>query len=193
MAAYTIGPHSLQAVCRTLTNRRARQWAVALGNAMHRVGITESHACAHFIGQCAHESGEFRLLREIWGPTRAQRGYWCRRDLQGPGRLWPGLGYVCRGAGLIQTTGRVNMRRAAKVLGISYPRLLVVCGTKKYAALLAAVWWADAMPHDMHDWTVEKVTRHVNGGTTGLRSRELYTARAMKVRKYLNPEQGGAR
>lgn len=184
---YTIGPQSLRNVWRSLSDKDALAWAKAIGEALHRMDITGEYACAHFVAQCAHESLEGRWLRELWGPTAAQAGYWKRRDLQGPGPLYPGLGYTTRGAGLVQVTGRSNFKSAAARLGMSYSRLLVVAGTRRYAALLAAVWWKEHMPADMSGWTVEAVTRRVNGGVNGLASREEYTIRALPYRRYLTP------
>jgi putative chitinase len=187
VTAYTIGPRSLHKVWSHRTLAECEAWAPLLGAAMKRCGIVNEYACAHFVAQCAHESGEGLFLREIWGPTPAQRGYWRRRDLHGPGALWPGLGFLTRGAGLIQTTGRANFRRAAARLGISYARLLARCGSRRYAALMAAVWWSDHFPRDMRGWSAEAVTHTVNGGTNGLAERQAYTKRAMAVREYLTP------
>lgn len=187
MTAYAIGPESLRRVWTTLSPTEAKAWARVIGDALHRLDITGEYACAHFVAQCAHESGEGKWLRELWGPTTTQAVYWKRRDLQGWGPLWPGLGYATRGAGLIQTTGRVNFRAAAQRLGTPYPVLLARAGSRKYGALLAAVWWAKNMPRDLSGWDAEKVARHVNGGTNGLAAREAYTARALAVRHYLTP------
>jgi putative chitinase len=186
---YTIGPNSLRHVWPSLTLRQARTWARVLGQAMHERGITSPQECAHFIAQCAYESGEGRWLREIWGPTPAQRGYGSRRDLQGSGRLGARIGWVYRGAGLIQTTGRINFRKAARALKVSVPRLVVVAGTKTYAARMAAVWWSQAFPLGTGDLTAPEVSARVNGTApaNGLHAREIYTRRAMEVRQYLTP------
>jgi putative chitinase len=188
MATYTIGPDSLRAIAPGVghqSHARARE----LGTAMHRLGIVEPEACAHFVAQCAHESGEFRFVRELWGPTIAQRGYWRRRNIQGAGPLYPGLGFLTRGAGYIQTTGRVNFKAAAKRLGVTFTHLLAVCGSRKYAALMAAVWWAAHLPRNMRGWTCERVTRVVNGGTNGLAEREHYTRLAMAHKQFLVPRK----
>jgi putative chitinase len=198
MAAYThtIGPASLDRVCfvRDLPSEWAEELAKSIGTALARFepGIGE-YASAHFVAQCAHESGEFRFARELWGPTAAQKRYWSRRDIQGDGPLWPGLGYATRGGGWIQTTGRANYRTAAKRLrvpGTSYLWLAARAGQLYYASALAAVWWADHFPRDMSgdEWTVDRVTRIVNGGYNGLDARRRYTDRAMDVRQFLNPE-----
>lgn len=190
---HTIGPHSLQHVCPLLHYDRAVLLGKALGTALHkfqpRIG---RYASAYFIGQCAHESGEFRWAREIWGPTSAQREYWKRRDIQGSGPLYPGLGYLARGGGWIQTTGRANYRVAARRLHMKWwANLARKAGEPYYASALAAVWWSDHFPADMSgsDWDTKRVTRIVNGGYNGLSDRIIYTRRAMEVREYLDPEK----
>lgn len=197
MAKYThtIGPKTLDSILdRDLSDAQADELAKSIGTALAKFepGIG-TFASAYFIAQCAHESGEFRWAREIWGPTAVQAGYWKRRELQGPGPLYPGLGKLTRGGGWIQTTGRVNYRRAAKRLGVpgnSYVWLASRASEPYYASALAAVWWADHFPDDMsRGWTVERVTRIVNGGYNGLEERRKYTRRALAVREYLNPEK----
>lgn len=199
---HTVGVAALLEVCPSLrdrlTNAQIAQLAAAIGTGVHRImpNIGEK-AMAFFIGQCAHESGEFKWPREIWGPNPAQKRYWTRRDLQGEGPLYPGLGKLARGIGWIQTTGRSNLRRAAKVLGRKSWTLLAAQGSDPYiATLLAAIWWDDAFHEEhMDGWSVERVSRRVNLGNAdshvipnGMPAREMYTRRAMRVRKKLVPK-----
>lgn len=81
---------------------------------------------AHFMAQCAHESGGFRYNREIWGPTPAQVKYEGRADL-GNDRRGDGVRYLGRGPG--QLTGRDNYRRFGRMLGIdleAHPELVEI-------------------------------------------------------------------
>lgn len=186
---YRLGYRSLQHVCPTLTDRKAKQLAVELAEAMIRFpppgGWTEGEA-AHFISQCALESGEFRYTREIWGPTTAQRGYWKRRDL---GNWLPGHGYRYRGAGYIQVTGRANFKAAAKRLGLTLGQLGERAGQREYAALLAVQWWRAAFPRGTGGRSVREVTRTVNGGYNGLAEREVYYRRAINRAQFLVPKR----
>lgn len=79
---------------------------------------------AHFMAQCAHESGGFHYNREIWGPTDAQKRYEGNPNL-GNDQLGDGKRYMGRGPG--QLTGRANYRRYGRRLGIdleNHPELL---------------------------------------------------------------------
>lgn len=81
---------------------------------------------AHFMAQCAHESGGFKYNREIWGPTAAQKKYEMNAAL-GNDQPGDGLRYLGRGPG--QLTGRANYRLYGRKLGIDLetsPELLEV-------------------------------------------------------------------
>jgi putative chitinase len=93
---------------------------------------------AQFVGQCAHESGGFIYLREIWGPTATQRAY------DAPGNHLgnrAGDGFKMRGAGLIEVTGRDNFTRIGTEVGLDLigdPDLLNDPDT---AVLISLEWW----------------------------------------------------
>ncbi len=188
--AYRLGWRSLKRVCPTLSTAQAKGLAVELAAAMTQfppAGGWDAKTAADFIAQCAHESGEFRYIREIWGPTPVQAGYWRRtRDL---GNWLPKHGYTYRGAGWIQTTGRRNFAAAARKLGIKLGTLAVRANDRAYASKLAAIWWQSAFPRGTHGLTVEQVTRRVNGGTNGLAERQKYTRRARQVAPFLVPKR----
>lgn len=74
---------------------------------------------AHFMAQCAHESGGFKFNREIWGPTPAQLKYEGNANL-GNDQRGDGLRYLGRGPGGV--TGRDNYRRLGRMLGIDLER-----------------------------------------------------------------------
>ena len=185
---WRIGPNSLRRVAPELSQQRAIELSVALGEAMHKFGIKDRTECAHFIAQCAHESGGFIYKEEIWGPTKTQAGYWKRKDL-GNFLPWHGKGY--RGRGFIQITGRENYKKVGKVLGHSFmggnAKDLAL---DKYACESAAWYWATRVRPFLHgELKIVTVTKLINGGTNGLRDRELRTIRALPVSKYLTPRQ----
>lgn len=151
---------------------------------------------AHFLAQCGHESGGFKIvtenlnysadgLRRIFprhfsgtlaesyarNPQRiASRAYGGR---MGNGDESTGDGWRFRGRGYIQLTGKDNYREFDKFVDdniLENPDLV----STKYP-LLSAAWFFHKnclnRAVDASDATVTSVTRCVNGGTIGLADR----------------------
>lgn len=140
-----------------------RRWEVALDDALER---------AHFLSQCAHESGGWKYKQEIWGPTKAQERYEGRTDL---GNLQDGDGFRFRGRGYIQLTGRANYVNAEKTLKgdiVNKPDNV----SEKYPADSACYFWTKNKLKnkckDSSDTTIEAVTKRINGGKNGLADRK---------------------
>lgn len=132
---------------------------------------------AAFLAQIAHESGELRYVREIWGPTAAQRRYEGRRDL---GNIYPGDGERYMGRGLIQITGRANYAACGEALGLDLINSPELLEDPLYATLSAGWYWdwrGLNVPADAGDF--ERVTRLVNGGLNGFEDRLKYYQRAL--------------
>lgn len=89
------------------TTARATAWLSHIQRACAIFAIDTPARLAAFLAQVGHESGRLAYVREIWGPTDAQRRYEGRTDL---GNTQPGDGKRFMGRGLIQTTGRANAR-----------------------------------------------------------------------------------
>lgn len=121
---------------------RIEPFVVPLDAAMQQFEINTPLRAAAFLANIAHESGRYRYLREIWGPTPAQLRYEGRKDL---GNTHAGDGFKYRGRGLIQVTGRFNYTRTSKALFgddhvlLDNPELLE---RPEYATLSAAEFWA---------------------------------------------------
>jgi putative chitinase len=140
-------------------------------NAMRKWGITTPLARAHFLAQCAHESGNFKYKKEIWGPSGAQQRYEGRRDL---GNVVDGDGKRFMGRGYIQVTGRANYTQFNKGVSenvISNPTLV----ESKYVAETAAWFWKTRKLNNLaiDDTTasVRRITKVINGGYNGLDDR----------------------
>jgi putative chitinase len=153
---------------------------------------------AHFLAQCAHESGSFKVvsenlnysangLKSVFGKYFKEAGlaesYQRKPELIGSrvygGRMGNGVestkeGFKFRGRGYIQLTGKDNYRAFGNSIGVdvvSDPDLV----STKYP-LLSAAWFfknrcltkCDA---GASDEVVTNVTKCVNGGTNGLSDR----------------------
>ena len=159
--------------------QKAGVFVSALNTAMNRYDIVGQKRAAAFIAEVGHESGQLRWVREIWGPTDAQRGYEGRKDL---GNTQPGDGSKYRGRGLIQITGRANYAACGEALGlnlITQPDLLEL---PQHAAMSAAWFWKQKGLNDLADRDqFNTITRRINGGLNGLQDRLEILARARKV------------
>jgi putative chitinase len=159
----------------------AGKFAEPIEQACIQFGITTTLQKAHFLGQIAHESGNFVYSRELWGPTRAQSGYEGRKDL---GNTEPGDGIKFKGRGLIQITGRANYRDYSLA---TYGDLRAVENPKMLeglpdAALCAGWYWQTRNINPLADRDdLEAVTRKINGGINGLDDRRVKVAKAKKL------------
>lgn len=158
---------------------RAGKYYAPLHHSMRYYQIHTVYRAAAFLATIAHESGQLRYTREIWGPTAAQLRYEGRTDL---GNTQPGDGRKYMGRGFIQITGRFNYERISSALGIdfvTYPELLE---QPEYCSLSACWWWSrngcNALA-DAPDFAA--VTRRVNGGMNGWADRLQFYDRAMRV------------
>ena len=181
-------------------------WLEPLIEVFHRYEINTPLRMAAFIGQCAHESGDFKTLREnlnysaealcrVW-PSRFPslkdaQPYHRNPDMiadkvyggrMGNGTEETGDGSLYCGRGLIQLTGKDNYRMASDALGedlVASPDL--VCGPR-FAALTAGWYWNKRglnKEADAKDYV--GMTKKINGGTIGLDDRIKHINDALAV------------
>ena len=159
--------------------RQAGVFVPVLNTAMAKYGIVTRLRMAAFIAQIGHESGQFRWLKELWGPTAQQARYEGRADL---GNKANGDGLKYRGRGLIQITGRANYAACGDALGldlINQPELLE---QPQYASMSAAWFWSSRGLNTLADQNdFLKITRRINGGINGLADRQALYDKALKV------------
>ena len=154
---------------------------------------------AHFLAQCGHESGGFKVVKEnlnyrakglraIFGkyfPDDATALLYERKpekianivyaSRMGNGDKASGDGYKFRGRGYIQLTGKDNYTAFGKATGVDIlanPDLVAT----KYPLLSAAWYWNSRKLNAVADQgatdaVVTKATKLVNGGTIGLADR----------------------
>jgi putative chitinase len=164
-----------------------------------KFGINTPLRLAHFLAQCGHESGGFRLTQENlnysakglngifkkYFPTEAAAAPYNRNpqkiankvysNRMGNGTEASGDGYKFRGRGYIQLTGKDNYTAFGKSIGVDMtinPDLVA----SQYALLSAAWFFTKNNLHKMADGgatdaVVTSITKRVNGGTIGLADR----------------------
>ena len=141
----------------------------ALINAAKQAGITDKTELAQFMAQWAHESGNFKYMQEIWGPTAAQSRYEGRRDL---GNTQAGDGYRYRGRGFSQLTGRSNYRTIGNRIGVDLENNPDLASQPDIAAKIAIEYWKTRVKNKVSNFEdTRSVTYYVNGGYNGLDDR----------------------
>lgn len=158
---------------------RAANFTPHLNEAMWSNGIVTPERIRAFLAQIGHESGRLRHVREVWGPTDAQRRYEWRADL---GNTEPGDGHRYMGRGLIQITGRANYAAASEALGEDFIASPALLETPRWASLSAGWFWASRDLNALADaGEFDRITRRINGGQTGRADRLALHAAAHQV------------
>jgi len=172
-----------------------------LEDTIRKFNINSTLRLAHFLAQCAHESGNFRvvtenlnyradLLKQIFpryfpedtslayanNPEKIANRVYASRMGNGPESS--GDGYRYRGRGYIQLTGKTNYTRFGQYIGedvLSNPDLVATRWPLQSAAFFFdynSLWTiCDRGPFQP---IVEAVTLKVNGGTHGLAERQSH-------------------
>jgi predicted chitinase len=173
----------LQQIMPNLTAAKRALYLPHLNAAMQARGVDGALRTAAFIAQLAHESGEFRWMEELWGPTDAQRRYEPPSDLaQRLGNTQAGDGKRFKGRGPIQITGRFNYEKYGALLGIDLTSDPALAATPAVAFATAGLFWQKNGLNELADLRdVVAITKRINGGTNGLADRQRYYARALAV------------
>lgn len=179
-----------------------------LNQAFAHWDIASDARIAAFLAQAAHESVELSCLEEnlnysaeglrrVWPghfnedeaadyarqPERiANRAYAGRN---GNGDEASGDGWLYRGRGIFQLTGRRNYGAASVAIAGDLDTLLVnpdLVATPEYACETAGWFWSTKGLNELADaGQFELITRRINGGTTGLADRVACWHRAIEA------------
>ena len=143
--------------------------------------LNEPAILAQFLAQVMHESGGLRYVREIWGPTKAQKGYEGRADL---GNVKPGDGKRFMGRDVIQVTGRANYRALSKWAGFDFEAKPEALESPEWLGI-GAIWYfltRKGLIDYARAGNIEMVTRRVNGGLNGYADRlKRYDEAALQI------------
>ncbi|MEO7150335.1 MAG: glycoside hydrolase family 19 protein [Burkholderiaceae bacterium] len=173
----------LSRIMPNLAPAKCQAYLPHLNQAMREHGIDTLLRSAAFVAQLAHESGEFRYMEELWGPTPAQRRYEPACDLASRlGNREAGDGRRYKGRGPIQITGRYNYQKYGSLLGIDLVGAPEQAATPAIAFATAGLYWRSNGLNALADGRqFETITRRINGGVNGLADRQRYYARALSV------------
>ncbi len=181
-------------------------WHSAMDRCLPDYDINTPQRIAMFVAQCAHESGNFRVLKEnlnyraesltkVWPryfpnldiakqyahkqEAIANRAY-ANRMGNGPEESGDGWRYC--GRGLIQLTGKDNYTRFAISIETPVEEIPAYLGTFEGAVQSACWFWET---NNLNQWCdqgdVMTVTKKINGGTLGLADRQKHYQHALHV------------
>ena len=181
-------------------------WYSALSQALPDYDINTKPRVAAFLAQCAHESGEFKFLKEnlnykaeslvkVWPkyfPTLdiaqqyakkpekiANRAY---ANRMGNGPEESGDGWRFCGRGLIQLTGRNNYQAFADSIETDINDIPEFLATFEGAVQSACWFWENTGLNQFADrGDILTMTKRINGGTLGLEDRIKHYNHALKV------------
>jgi len=181
-------------------------WEAALNTTFDRFDISTPFRQAAFIGQAAHESGNFKMLVEnlnyraetlmkVW-PKRFPTLEFAKQYERDPKKIAnsvyanrmgnrdeaSGDGFRFRGRGLFQTTGHAGYYHAGQALGEDFVMQPDLVATPQYAALTAGFFWSTHKLNQYADSRDYKMmTKKINGGFIGLADREKHINHALAV------------
>ena len=190
-------------------NAYAEQWHEAITNVCPEYEIDTPSRLAAFLAQCAHESGNFKFLKEnlnyratslrkvfpkYFSDDAIAEHYASQPDKQaaianriyanrmGNGDEASGDGYRYCGRGLIQLTGKNNYTLFAASIGIEVEEASEYLGTFE-GAVQSACWFWDQnnLNNEADAGDIKRMTRKINGGYIGLEDRIKHYEHALHI------------
>ena len=192
-------------------NKQVDEWYAALYEVLPMYEITTERRVAHFLSQCAHESANFKRLEEnlnysakalraVFGryfgdpPKRDADEYHRQPEMIANyvymdefrkykmGNIHEGDGWLFRGRGLKQLTGRENYSRFGDSIGMTAEEAAEYVQSFNGAIQSACWFWDTNNLNDIADGdNVKLMTKKINGGSIGLEDRQKRYINAMEV------------
>tara|TARA_Y100001937_G_scaffold20441_1_gene28464 strand:- start:6787 stop:7668 length:882 start_codon:yes stop_codon:yes gene_type:complete len=192
-------------------NKQVEEWYAALYEVLPMYDITTERRVAHFLSQCAHESANFKRLEENLNySAKALRAVFGRYFGDPPkrdadeyhrqpekianyvymdefrkykmGNIHEGDGWLFRGRGLKQLTGRENYSRFGDSIGMTAEEAAEYVQSFNGAIQSACWFWDTNHLNDIADGdNVKAMTKKINGGSIGLEDRQRRYINAMDV------------
>ena len=185
--------------------RHLDQWFLALQEILPDYNINTVNRVACFIGQTAHESGQYTVTREnlnykadglkkifpryfkdvdanayAHNPEKIANRVYSGR--MGNGDETSGDGYRFRGRGLVQLTGRSNYQAFADSIEITLEEVVPFLETFEGAVQSACWFWENNNLNSVSDnLDIKKMTKIINGGYIGLEDRQSHIQHALQV------------
>lgn len=187
-------------------NAYISEWYEALCKILPDYGIDTPKRVAAFIAQCAHESGNFRLLKEnlnyraeslmrTWPrhfptmeiakqyekqPERIANKAYANRMGNGDEASGDGSRYL--GRGLIQLTGKDNYTWFAESIETPLEEIPEFLGTFEGAVQSACWFWeTNNLNREADSGDIKTMTKKINGGYIGLEDRIKHYNHALHV------------
>ena len=182
------------------------KWLKPLEDTFAKYDINTPKRQAAFIGQCAHESANFKTLEENlnYKPESLMR-LWSSRFPDLPtamkyahnpeaiankvhgGRMGNGVeetgeGWKYHGRGLIQLTGKEMYDNCGKAIGVDLINQPGLLAQPDLAAVSAGWFWNKKGLNALADaGDYETMTKRINGGLNGFDDRKAKIAKALQV------------
>ena len=197
---------SLQQLKQMVKNPHIDHWHEALDQLLDDYDINTPLRVAHFVAQCAHESGNFVFIKENlnykaaslqkifskYFPTAELAAQYANKPEQIANRIYAnrmgngpetsGDGYRYCGRGLIQLTGKDNYTFFAGSLNIPVEEASDYLATFEGATQSACWFWEQNNLNRFADANDTKgLTKAINGGYIGLEDRISHTEHALHV------------
>lgn len=189
-------------------NEFVDEWYTALSAILPEYDIATPERVAAFLSQCAHESNNFKTLKENLNyrasslvktfkkyfptiiiarqyemkPEKIANKVYANR--MGNGNETSGDGFKFRGRGLIQLTGRTNYMLFAESIETDINEIPAYLQTFEGAVQGACWFWEQNNLNEYADENdIAGLSKRINGGTNGLDDRLVRYTKTLKILK----------